>query len=198
MNQNNLGRPLYSLSEILLITCKALRALPFLKPDAKETFPVTFRERVMLAVTKVNGCAMCSYAHTQMALESGLTNDEIKELLQGEFEQAPDEEIPALLFAQHYAFSRAKPSEESVKALYRQYGQDKANAILSAIRVMMMGNAYGIPFGSLHARFKKNSIYKDARSHLGYELGVILILFPCLIIGTGYTLCENLLRKPLI
>ena len=36
-----------------------------------------FIERIMLAVTEVNGCAVWSYAHTKMALEAGMTNEEI-------------------------------------------------------------------------------------------------------------------------
>lgn len=31
-----------------------------------------FVERLMLAVTEVNGCAVCSYAHTRMALREGI------------------------------------------------------------------------------------------------------------------------------
>jgi AhpD family alkylhydroperoxidase len=38
----------------------------------------------MLAVTEVNGCEMCSYAHTKMALEAGLSNDEIQQMLAGD------------------------------------------------------------------------------------------------------------------
>jgi len=29
------------------------------------------KERIMLAVTHVNGCAMCSFVHTKIALDSG-------------------------------------------------------------------------------------------------------------------------------
>ncbi len=40
-----------------------------------------FRERLMLAVTAVNGCRYCSYFHARQALKSGLTPEEISRLL---------------------------------------------------------------------------------------------------------------------
>ncbi len=43
-----------------------------------------FRERLMLAVTAVNGCRYCSYFHTGEALKSGLSQEEISRLLSGE------------------------------------------------------------------------------------------------------------------
>lgn len=33
-----------------------------------------FKERIMLAVTEVNGCIMCSYVHTKLSLKAGLSN----------------------------------------------------------------------------------------------------------------------------
>ncbi len=62
-----------------------------------------FRERLMLAVTSVNACAACSYAHARAALTEGLDENEIDALLSGHFEQCPKDEQPALLYAQHWA-----------------------------------------------------------------------------------------------
>jgi len=62
-----------------------------------------FVERIMLAVTQVNGCRYCSYAHTHMALQAGVTEDEMRQLLAGQFFRSPAAEIVALAFAQRYA-----------------------------------------------------------------------------------------------
>ena len=59
-----------------------------------------FPQRIMLAVTEVNGCAMCAYAHTKFALEAGMDADEVREMLGGVSEGAPDKELPAIAFAQ--------------------------------------------------------------------------------------------------
>ena len=40
-----------------------------------------FRERLMLAVTAVDGCRYCSYFHAKQALKSGITPEEISQLL---------------------------------------------------------------------------------------------------------------------
>ena len=45
-----------------------------------------FIERIMMAVTEVNGCRYCSYFHTQVALKAGMESGEIKEILSGDFE----------------------------------------------------------------------------------------------------------------
>jgi len=47
-----------------------------------------FIERIMLAVTQVNGCRLCSYAHTKIALENGLEQNEISALLSGDLQAA--------------------------------------------------------------------------------------------------------------
>ncbi|HKM07423.1 MAG TPA: carboxymuconolactone decarboxylase family protein [Sphaerochaeta sp.] len=62
-----------------------------------------FMERIMLGVTQVNGCPLCSYAHTKMALEMGMQEEQIEELLGGELKNIPQEQLKAVLFGQHYA-----------------------------------------------------------------------------------------------
>ena len=42
-----------------------------------------FIERLQLAVTEVNGCAACSYQHTQITLAQGMSNEEITSFLSG-------------------------------------------------------------------------------------------------------------------
>lgn len=141
-----------------------------------------FSERIMLSVTDVNGCAMCSYAHTKMALEAGLDGDEIKNLLAGSFDDVPSEQLVAIMYAQHFAETRGIPSSKSTEDLIKTYGRDKSNAICASINIIMMGNAYGIPLGSLISRFNKAAIDKrDSRSNILYEITMLLsvvIFFP--------------------
>mgnify|MGYP000692557529 CR=1 FL=1 len=35
------------------------------------------KERIMLSITEVNGCSLCSYVHTRAALSSGMTRENI-------------------------------------------------------------------------------------------------------------------------
>ena len=62
-----------------------------------------FRERLMMVVTEVNGCRYCSYYHSARSIKAGLSNEELRSLLSGQIpEDSPAEEIPALVYAQHW------------------------------------------------------------------------------------------------
>ena len=65
-----------------------------------------FVERLQLAVTEVNGCALCSYGHAKMALRQGMGNEEISSFLNGDDNYIKPEEAKAIMFAQHFADSR--------------------------------------------------------------------------------------------
>ncbi|HOO27132.1 MAG TPA: carboxymuconolactone decarboxylase family protein [Lachnospiraceae bacterium] len=200
MKKQTAGRKLYSVREAYMIMYRAFRTMPFfIKAKKNGILQETFSERLMLAVTEVNQCAMCSYAHTKMALETGMNLEEINAMLSGDLSDVESEEMPAILFAQHYADSRCKPSEKSWNSVTAQYGSQKSIAILGAIRVIMFGNTYGIPFGSLKARFsKKSKKAVDPRSSLFYELAMLvtlLIFIPCTLIQA---LISAALHLPLI
>jgi len=66
------GRKLYSLGEIYTILYKGIGSAPHMtKAKRKGEMTSEFIERIMLAVTEVNGCPLCSYAHTKMPLRLG-------------------------------------------------------------------------------------------------------------------------------
>ncbi len=63
------------------------------------------------------------------------------------------------------------------------YGEEKAEMILAYIKVIMMGNVYGLAAGSFLNRFKGVQVNK--RSSIGLELSILLsviIFFPVLFI----------------
>ena len=126
-----------------------------------------FSERIMLAVTEVNGCRYCSYFHTQVALKAGLDADEINATLEGDFGNAPAEELQALLFAQHYADRAGQPDPELVTKLMDTYGHARARAIIGNIRGIMIGNASGNAFDALRLRLKGRP---SGHTSLGDEL----------------------------
>jgi AhpD family alkylhydroperoxidase len=102
-----------------------------------------FRERLMLAVTAVEGCRYCSYFHAKQALKSGVTPEEIKRLLSGDVDDCPEEEAVAVIYAQHWAESDANPDPEAVRKLQRTYGVDKEEAIHLMLRMIRLGNLLG-------------------------------------------------------
>lgn len=144
-----------------------------------------FIERLQLAVTEVNGCAACSYQHTQMALEQGMSNEEITSFLSGDGNFTKPEEAKAIMFAQHFADSRGFPKKSTYDSIETEYGKKEARIILSASQVMIAGNMYGIPFSAFLSRLQGKP-YKG--SSLFYELGMLItgILFLPIAIIHGF------------
>ncbi len=141
-----------------------------------------FQERIMLAVTQVNGCRYCSYLHTSMALEEGMAEEDIQSMLNGEFDNVPQEESVALFFAEHYAESMGKPDPEAWQRVVDTYGPDIAEDILAYIRAIMVGNVHGISFDVLQQRFKGNP---DPNNTVWQELGIalgIVVFIPVIVI----------------
>ena len=109
----------------------------------KKTIPGDFRERLMLAVTSVYGCRYCNWVHTREALRHGVRLDEIDGLLNGSVDACPQEEAFALLYAQQWADSNAKPDPETCRKLEHEYGQQKSKAINLLLRMIRIGNLTG-------------------------------------------------------
>lgn len=110
-----------------------------------------FRTEIMLAVSQVNRCGICSYVHTKNYLKSGASADELKYLLEGDFnEDSP----PALLFAQHYADTMGDYDQEAFGKVIDHYGKDKADGIMASIKIIMFGNTNGIAITNLFNRFR--------------------------------------------
>ena len=199
MNKTNSSR-LYNLAEAYKIMYRAFKGSGIYRKAIKKCLiSKEFSERIMLAVTEVNGCVICSYAHTKMALESGMSGDEIKELLGGSMDSVPNDEVHALMFAQHSAEKRGYPDKSSKQKLIKVYGLQKSNAIMSAINFIMLGNAYGIPYGSLIARFnKKSNSVVDSRSNLFYEISMLLSIVIYIPIALIHSFLAILFKKSIL
>lgn len=104
---------------------------------------MAFRERLMLAVTAVNGCRYCSYFHAKEALRAGLPKDEIRAMQDGIVDNAPAEELLALLYAQHWAESDAQPDPDVRQKLVESYGTRQTEAIDIVLRIIRLGNLLG-------------------------------------------------------
>ena len=103
-----------------------------------------FRERLMMAVTEVNGCRYCSYRHAREALKAGVSETEVKELLDGGIpSDTPMEEYVALLYAQHWAETNGHPDPEAFQKLIDTYSQKTADAIGVILRMIRAGNLSG-------------------------------------------------------
>ena len=190
------GKKLFSVWELYQIMTLAFRSIPLLKKAKSEgEMNKAFLERIMLAVTEVNGCAMCSYYHTKVALEEGFSAEEIRAMLGGSFADVPQEELSGVLFAQHYADQRGKPARESWERITQEYGETGSYGILAVTRMIMMGNAVGIPSGSFLLRFRGKP---DPRSNVFYELLMMLAMVVYIPLAGLTALVLNLVKAPIL
>lgn len=160
----------------------------------KELISSKFRERIMLAVTEVNGCEACSYAHTKFALEEGMSPEEITAILSGDTENIPKEESIAIVFAQHYTDNDGKVSKESWQRLVDEYGQEESMIILSSIRMMILGNIYGMAVSAISDRFKKKH---SGKTSLFYEISILISFFFYAPVAAVHAIIDNIRKKTL-
>ena len=152
-----------------------------------------FLRRLQLAVTEVNGCPACSYQHTKMALQQGMSGEEISSFLSGGDQFIKPEEAKAIMFAQHFADSRGNPKKYAYDSIIEEYGKKEARIILSAVQIMIAGNMYGIPYSAFQSRLKGRP-YKD--SSLFYELGMLITGIIVLPIATVHGVLRALVGLP--
>jgi len=141
-----------------------------------------FKERIMLAITEVNGCTMCSYVHTKIALSSGMPRENIQAILSGDTSCVPVDEAVGVIFGQHFADSLETPSKESIERLVEEYGFKKAELILAACNMITMTNGMGTSMDYLFNRIK---FKKNKKSNILLEICnplFTMILFPVFVV----------------
>jgi AhpD family alkylhydroperoxidase len=117
---------------------------PMIRRAMRELIPPSFRERLMMTVTEVNGCRYCSYYHSRSALTSGVSEAELREMLAGSIPQdTPAAELPALLYARHWAENNAAPDLQAEERLRGVYGEETSQAIEIILRMIRAGNLLG-------------------------------------------------------
>jgi AhpD family alkylhydroperoxidase len=114
-------------------------------------------EKIMTVVSAVNGCTYCSWFHARTAALSGISKEEVKSMLNLQFEaDASDFELLGLLYAQHYAETNRNPDKEMTEKLFEFYGDKLASRIILVIRMIFFGNLIGNTFDAFLSRLKGN------------------------------------------
>ena len=113
----------------------------------------SFRERLMLVVTRINQCPYCLHIHSRLAQAAGIGAVELRELIEGQIPQdAPTEELPALHYARDWAENNAKTDANTMSQLTQSYGEEKTKAINLALRLIWIGNLSGNTFDYVRYR----------------------------------------------
>lgn len=184
----NYLRKKYSMAQLYTAFLNGFLAFPkFIRNRREKSVDPQLIERLMLATTEVNGCDVCSYAHTQVALKEGFNMEEISAFLSGSKAFVNEEEATAILFAQHVADTMGNPDPKTYERLVEIYGQERAEIMKAGITMIMMGNISGIPLSAFIQRLKGKS-YEN--SSLLYELSMLLVQPVFMIIAIPHALVK--------
>ena len=146
-----------------------------IKASKNDQIDEKFIEKIMTVTTAVNGCVYCEWFHAKKAVESGISEKEVKNMLKLQFEaDASDFELPALLYAQHYAETNRNPEKEMKNKFYNFYGRETAKHIYLFIRMIFFGNLFGNTWDAVISRFKGNPA---ENSNIIFELFFFLLSF---------------------
>jgi len=106
-----------------------------------------------------------------------MSEEEIKSLLSGEVGNVENDDTVALIFAQHYAETRANPNKEALQRLFETYGEEKANDILGVVRGIMVGNIHGIAIDLLQSRLRgKSDPDSSFWTEISTAVGIVLFI----------------------
>ena len=140
----------------------------------KSIYPF-FSERIALAVSGVTRCAYCSWLHTKTSLEKGMSEKEIKCLLDGDIKNAPEQEAPALFYVQHRADFDGGFSPEARQRLVDFYGEEKTGYIDFMFQAVYFGNLCSNTVYSVQNNMTPQE--KDFKLRLVYFLSLPIAYF---------------------
>lgn len=135
-----------------------------------------FMEKIMSVVTAVNGCTYCAWFHAKQAVSSGISEDEVKNMLKLQFKaDASDFEVVALLYAQHFAETNRNPDKKMTDNFFEFYGDKTGKHIFLIIRMIFFGNLQGNTFDAFLSRLKGE---KAENSNLIFEFFFFVLNAP--------------------
>jgi AhpD family alkylhydroperoxidase len=173
------NKKIYTYKETFRTAVCFFNGLRFIKQAKKaKVINKAFVERIMLGVTEVNGCTLCSYQHTGVALKAGLSREEIRALLDGELQSVKENEIIGVLFGKHVADQRGLFDKEAYDRMVKEYGEERALGVLGAVRIIMFTNIIGIMGGILFDTITLKNKKLGLFIHELIRLPLLVIMMP--------------------
>jgi AhpD family alkylhydroperoxidase len=135
----------------------------------------SFVEAIELVVSRVNGCRTCTYVHSANALQEGLSDKELEELLALDLGHFPAEQAIAFAFAQHYAETGGESDPVAERRFRDYYGPQMSQDILTHLRFIQFSSMTGATIQALLSRLRGQPV---PGSDLLTELIVFLMCAP--------------------
>ena len=162
---NNFGKRIYNPTLFEKDVLYLIGHLPeILRAVRSRSVSRKFAEKIMTVITAVNGCVYCQWVHAKQALSNGISREELSELVNLQFHShASPDEVPALIYAQHYAETDRNPEPEMTQKLVEFYGEETAAHILVFIRLIYFGNLAGNTWDAVISRIRGHPAGNNSR-----------------------------------
>jgi len=140
--------------------------------------------KILIVIDAVNECEYCTWMDAKLAIKNGVSEEEVKNMLKLEFEtNISDYELPALMFAQHYAENLGMVDANMQEELTEYYGERLAKDILLAIRAVTFGNLYFNTWGAFPSRLKGNpAVNSNLLFEMIYFICNFIIIVPFILL----------------
>lgn len=174
--QKHSHKRIFSASTFLGDLCYLLVRFPrIIGALRNKEISAALREKLMLVTTAINECGYCSWFHAKQAVASGVSEEEVANMLKLQFQADPSSfELNALLYAQHFAETNRNPDAEMTALLFDFYGDKTAKHILLLIRMIFFGNLFGNTWDAVLSRFKGKP---NEDSNVIFECVFFLLVF---------------------
>jgi AhpD family alkylhydroperoxidase len=118
------------------------RAKPLAAVYARGRLDDALRERVMLAVSRVNACRGCTFVHTRWALRSGVTTDELDAIGLDDLARLDRRSRAAVVYAIALAETRfrSSPPPDVAAAVAAELTSAEIEAVEAVARMMALAN----------------------------------------------------------
>jgi AhpD family alkylhydroperoxidase len=126
----------------------------------------TLRERVMVAVSRVNACGGCTFVHQRWALRAGVTSEDLEAIGLGDLAALDERNRAAVVYASALAEGRfRRPIAPDITAGAAEHlTVDEMSAIEAVARLMALANLSVSTAEAIAARARRRTVNGSPRA----------------------------------
>jgi AhpD family alkylhydroperoxidase len=133
------------------------RIRPLTDAYARGRLDDALRERVMVAVSRVNACRRCTFVHTRWALRSGVTREELEAIELADLGPLDHRSRAAVVYATALAEDgfRGSPPPDVAAAASAALSPAEVEAVEAVARAMTVANVTASTLEALAGRWRR-------------------------------------------
>jgi AhpD family alkylhydroperoxidase len=143
----------------------AQRSGPLAAVYLRGRLDATLRERVMVAVSRVNACGGCTFVHQRWALRAGVSSEELEAIGLGDLAALDERSRTAVVYASALAEGRFRRriAPEITAAAAEHLSVDEMSAIEAVARLMALANLSVSTAEAIGARARRRTVNGSPR-----------------------------------